>query len=88
MTELSFAGEPVTLSVERLDRKVVLVTETHGESMKLVLERRDGLQASYWVIENELQRKYGNPNAWKSRETAMPVIRDQAQRLVNEAFAQ
>ena len=43
--------QQVALTVERLDRNVVLVTETRGAWMSLRLKVG---QPPYWVIENDL----------------------------------
>ena len=86
---LEFAGKPVSLSTKMLEGGVVLLmTEAHGVTGTLTItpESAASLQKAYWAVENELQRQFGDPEAWKSRETAMPAVREAAQKLVDAAF--
>ena len=86
---LEFAGKPVSISAEHLPcGSVLLVTEAHGVTGTLTItpESAASLQKAYWAVENELQRQFGDPEAWKSRETAMPAVREAAQKLVDAAF--
>ena len=84
---LEFAGKPVILSTKMLEGGVVLLmTETHGVVGTTTIPNAASFKKAYWAVENELQRQFGDPGAWRSRKSAMPAVREAAQKLVEAAF--
>ena len=86
MTELSFAGEPLAMSAEKTANGVMLITTTRGQSMEMIFPQHIDVQAAFWVVENELQRQFGDPEACMTGVTVMPEARKEAQRLVDAEF--